>query len=523
MDGQSIHILLIEDNPGDARLLQELMTEASSVRLRLTHVDRLSMGLERLAQGGIDAALLDLSLPDSQGPDTLTQLQRHAPDVPVVVLTGLDDEALGFTLVQAGAQDYLVKGQVTGPLLTRSVRYAIERKRTEEVLRRNEEQLRQSQKMEAIGRLASGIAHDFNNLLTVINGYCEWLLHHQIDDTEVWQQYVEEIEHAGRRATALTRQLLTFSRKQVVQPEVLDLNAIVTNMNQMLQRLIGENIDLSTVLKEELSWLKADPGQLEQIIMNLVLNARDAMPQGGKLTIETAEVELDELYTREHAEVKPGPYIMLAVSDTGTGMTPETLSHIYEPFFTTKEPGQGTGLGLATVFGIVKQSGGHIWVSSEVGQGTTFKIYLPWVVKETEPTKLSPTLTGPAQGSETIMLVEDADGVRELLRNFLRNEGYTILTASNGVEALRLCAQYTEPLHMLVSDVVMPGGLNGRELAERLSLVHPEAKVLYISGYTDQAIVHHGVLAQDMAFLQKPFTPAVLIRKMREIFDASTG
>jgi two-component system cell cycle sensor histidine kinase/response regulator CckA len=285
--------------------------------------------------------------------------------------------------------------------------------------------------------------------------------------------------------------------------------------------LIGEDIDLITVLKEGLKWIKADPSQLEQVIMNLALNARDAMPQGGKLTIETAAVELDELYVREHAEVQPGPYIMLAVSDTGTGMDQETLSHIYEPFYTTKEAGKGTGLGLATVFGIVKQSGGHIWVYSELGRGTTFKIYLPPVVEKAERTEMSQIRAGLPRGSETILLVEDADSVRKLLRNFLSKGGYTILTANNGVEALKLCAQYTGPLHLLVTDMVMPGGLNGRELAEQVSSLHPEAKVLYISGYTDTTIIHHGMLDQNMAFLQKPFTPNSLIGKIREILDAA--
>ncbi|MBI1876795.1 MAG: response regulator, partial [Chloroflexi bacterium] len=383
-----------------------------------------------------------------------------------------------------------------------------------------EEQFRQSQKMEAIGRLAGGIAHDFNNLLTVINGYSEMLRGGNFNDLGPQHQYLEEIIEAGARAAALTRQLLTFSRKQELQAEVLDLNAVVADVDTMLQRLIGEDIDLVTLRKDGLGRVKADPGQIEQVIMNLALNARDAMPQGGKLTIETANVELDAHYAHQHSEVKPGSYVLLAVSDTGTGMDQETLAHIFEPFFTTKEEGKGTGLGLATVYGIVKQSGGHIWVYSEVGRGTTFKVYLPRVEERVEPVKVSPASARPPQGSETILLVEDADGVRELLRYLLQADGYPVLAAGNGAEALQMCARHNGPLHVLITDMIMPGGMNGHELAERLISLYPELKVLYMSGYTDEAIVRHGVLARGVTFLQKPFTPDALARKIREILDA---
>ncbi len=378
-----------------------------------------------------------------------------------------------------------------------------------------EAQLLQSQKMEAIGRLAGGIAHDFNNLLTIITGFSDLLLEIPGSDATT-REYATEIRKAGERAALLTRQLLAFSRRQVLQPEVLDLNAVVSEVDSMLRRLIGEDIDLKTLLRPDLGRVRVDPGQVHQIFMNLAVNARDAMPRGGKLTIETANVELDSAYARSHAEVKPGPYVMLAMSDTGTGMDAETQSRIFEPFFTTKEKGKGTGLGLATVYGIVKQSGGNIWVYSEPGHGTTFKIYLPQV-DETEPTAAPPvTSEKPPAASETILLVEDEAGVRALARRVLESRGYTVLEAGRGEEALQVSETHTGPIHLLLTDVIMPG-MSGRALADRLAPMHPGMKVLFMSGYTDNAVVHHGVLESGIAFVQKPFTPEALLRKVREI------
>jgi PAS domain S-box-containing protein len=381
-----------------------------------------------------------------------------------------------------------------------------------------EEQYRQAQKMEAIGRLAGGVAHDFNNLLVVIIGYSELLLDRQLDAASPWRKYVEEIKKAAERAARLTRQLLVFSRQQVLQPEILELNTVVSHIEHMLRRLIGEDIDLITNLEPGLAQVQADAGQIEQIILNLAINARDAMPRGGKLTIQTANVELDETYTRQHVGVEPGPYVMLAVSDTGTGMDAATQARIFEPFFTTKEQGQGTGLGLATVYGIVKQSGGHVWVYSEPGRGTTFKIYLPRV-PDTAPA-LEPEPSPPAMpsGAETVLVVEDEEAVRALARQVLEMHGYTVLEASHGGEALLLCEQRREPIHLLLTDVVMPH-MSGQELAERLAAQHPEMKVLYMSGYTDQAIVHHGVLEPDLFYLQKPFSSNALVHKVRQVLD----
>ncbi len=384
--------------------------------------------------------------------------------------------------------------------------------------KRLEMQLRQAQKMEAIGRLAGGIAHDFNNVLTAILGYTRLLLD-DLPPHDPHHRDLESIHQAGERAATLTRQLLAFSRQQPMLARPLDLNLVVTNLHKLLHRLIGEDVELITHLDPALGLIQADLGQTEQVIMNLVVNARDAMPQGGKLVIETANFEVDADFARLHLGLYPGPYIVLTVSDTGHGMDAATLSRIFEPFFTTKELGQGTGLGLATVYGIVQQSGGAIWVYSEVEQGATFKIYFP---RLTEPVQIPPpppqTTTVPG-GSETILLAEDEVGVRELVAETLRRNGYTVLVAANGPEALRLSEQYQQPIHLLVTDVVMPG-MSGWALVEQLGSQRPEMKHLFISGYTGDMIAHHGVLeAADLILLQKPFSPDTLARKVREVLD----
>lgn len=381
-----------------------------------------------------------------------------------------------------------------------------------------EQQLQQAAKLEAVGTLAGGVAHDFNNLLTIICGYSEILLD-QIAPGDATCGLIEQIKNAGERAASLTRQLLAFSRQQVLDLKVLDLNAIVSDTEKMLRRLIGEDISLRVILNPELRKVRADPGQIEQVIMNLAVNARDAMPQGGTLTIETANVALDESYARTHMEVQPGAYVMLAISDTGCGMDQATKARIFEPFFTTKEKGKGTGLGLATVFGIVKQSGGHIWVYSEVGQGTTFKIYLPRSEGEV-PTGKSFLHQPPPTGSETILVVEDEADVRAITVFALKSFGYTVLEASGGSAAIQHCEQHPGPIHLLLSDVVMPE-MGGRQVADAVLALRPAIKVLYLSGYTDDAVVRHGVLHEQVAFLQKPFTPNTLARKIREVLSRS--
>jgi CheY-like chemotaxis protein len=363
--------------------------------------------------------------------------------------------------------------------------------------------------------LAGGIAHDFNNLLTVITGYAELTLK-RLDDADPLARNVEEIKKAADRATALTRHLLAFSRKQVLQPKVLDLNSVIVNIEKMVGRLVGEDMELRILPGIELGQVKADPGQIEQVILNLVVNARDAMPKGGKITLETARIYLGEEYARQHIAVQPGWYVMLAVSDTGHGMDAGTQKYIFEPFFTTKEAGKGTGLGLSTVYGIVKQSGGNIWVYSEVGVGTSFKVYLPVVDEQVTEQEADAERPKNPAGTETILLAEDEEMVRKLTRESLRMHGYTVLEAANAEEALLICEQHEGPIHLLLTDVVMPR-TSGKELAEQLVRLHPETRVLYMSGYTDHAIVHHGILDGDIAFIGKPFTPDALVLKVVEV------
>ncbi|MGO8732466.1 MAG: PAS domain-containing protein, partial [Terriglobia bacterium] len=384
--------------------------------------------------------------------------------------------------------------------------------------RRLEDQFRQAQKMEAVGRLAGGVAHDFNNLLTIINGYSELALERLHPDDPI-RNSIEEIAKAGGRAASLTRQLLAFSRQQVLAPRVLDLNALVAEVERMLRRLIGEDIALVMVPGAELGRVKADPGQIEQILVNLAVNARDAMPGGGKLVIETANLEFDDAYARSHPVVTPGRYVMLAISDSGTGMDAAIQAHIFEPFFTTKGQGKGTGLGLSTVYGIVKQSGGFIWVYSELGRGTTVKIYLPLVEEAVEsfPGSEAPELS--FGGSETILLVEDEEAVRTLALKILQERGYRVLESVTPEAAFQIAEHHQEPIDLLLTDVVLPK-MSGRKIAEHLNLLRPSMKVLYMSGYTDDVVVRTGVLELNTAFLQKPFTPSGLARKVREVLDA---
>src|SRR5437773_1774151 len=380
-----------------------------------------------------------------------------------------------------------------------------------------EQQLRQAQKMEAVGRLAGGIAHDFNNILTAITGHADLLLE-DLGHHDPRRADVDEIRRSAERAAGLTRQLLAFSRQQVLQPKVVDLNALVLDMDKLLRRLIGEDVELATVLYPTLGRVTADPGQLEQVIVNLAVNARDAMPQGGKLTLETRNIDLDSSYTLEHSLVKPGPYVQLTVSDSGIGMDEETQAHAFEPFFTTKPRGQGTGLGLAMVYGTVKQSGGFIWVYSEPGHGATFKIYLPRVDAPVEAAAPPVPVERPPRGSETVLLAEDEPAVRTIAQQALERQGYTVLAAPSGADALALAAQHGATIHLLLTDVVMPG-MSGRDLADRLTAQRPGIRVLYISGYTDNAIVRHGMLEPGLAYLQKPFRPDALVRKVRDVLD----
>jgi two-component system cell cycle sensor histidine kinase/response regulator CckA len=458
---------------------------------------------------------------------TISSLAVHGHDTARARLAALGDAAA------AGTTHYLRKdgshfvAEYTTRVLSfagRLARIAVikdltAQRRSEEALRRTEEQLRQAQKMEAVGRLAGGIAHDFNNVLSVILSYGDMLLA-EMKPGEPMRDDVEEIRKAGKRAADLTRQLLMFSRQQVLEPKVLDLNEVLTSMDKMLQRILGADVDLASRPGQPLGRVLVDRGNIEQVIMNLVVNARDAMPTGGRLTMETGNVVLDEAYARQHLGVKPGPHVMLAVTDTGTGMDRATLTRIFEPFFTTKEAGKGTGLGLSTVFGIVQQSGGSVWVYSEPGKGTTFKVYLPRVERAVDVVRPMAALTT-LRGTETILLVEDDDQVRAVARGILGKSGYHVVEARNAGEALLHSEQHPGVIHLLLSDVVMPQ-MSGPELAKRLASARPEMKVLCMSGYTDDSIVRHGVLEARIAYLQKPITPETLTTKVREVLESSS-
>jgi two-component system, cell cycle sensor histidine kinase and response regulator CckA len=471
---------------------------------------------EELLQGAVRWA--DLTPPEfhPQAEMATAQLKACGVATPWETETFRKDGSRVWMLVGVAMLEYPRCIAFTADLTARKEAEA-GRARAEETLRQTEEQFRQAQKMEAVGRLAGGVAHDFNNVLSVILSYSELMLA-TIEPENPMREDLEEIKKAGHRAAALTRQLLLFSRQQVVDPKVLDLDVLLAGMEKMLRRLVGEDVDLDLRPRPSLGKVRADPGSIEQVVMNLVVNARDAMPTGGKLTIETANATLDEAYAKEHLGVKPGPHVMLAVSDTGTGMDRETQARIFEPFFTTKEKGKGTGLGLSTVFGIVQQSGGSVWVYSEPGQGTSFKVYLPLAFGEVAEVRPPVALTT-LRGSETILLVEDEAQVRAVARGILERQGYVVIEAANGAEALRSCEEHGGAIDLLLTDVVMPE-MSGPELARHLEAERPLMKILCMSGYTDDAVVRHGALGAGIAFIQKPFTPDTLARKVREVLDA---
>ena len=417
-------------------------------------------------------------------------------------------------LVELRTHDFAFEGRPARLMLINDV---TERLRVQDELHKAEEQLRHAQKMEAVGRLAGGVAHDFNNMLSVILSYCDLIL---ADPEGVGSRRADllEVRAAGVRAAELTKQLLLFSRQQVLEARIIDLNKILVGMEKLLGRLLGADVELTVLSSRTAGKVLADPGQIEQVVMNLAVNARDAMPRGGKLTVQVANTELTKEYAEAHHGVTPGPYVMLAVTDTGTGMDRATQARMFEPFFTTKEKGKGTGLGLSTVFGIVQRAGGHVWVYSELGEGTTFRIYLPRAnAPETKKSRPPPAVS--TRGTETILLVEDDDQLRTLTQGILTRLGYRVLAASAPVEALRLSEEHRGKIHLLLTDVVMPG-MSGRQLAEKIAEMRPATRALFMSGYTDEVIVHHGVLEPGVYFLQKPITPDSLARKLREVLRA---
>ena len=512
-----LRVIIVEDSDDDARLVLRALKQGG-FDVTYERVETAET-LQPLLEGREwDLVISDHGLPQFSAPEALRLVRNRGLDLPFIIVSGSMGEDLAVAAMRAGASDYLVKGQLARlvPAVQRELGEAEQRRqrrRIEETLRLTEGQLRQAQKMEAMGQLAGGIAHDFNNLLTAILGFSQFLLDDCAPDAP-GRPDLEEIQKAGERAATLTRQLLAFSRQQVLEPQVVNLNETVKGVDRLLARVIGEDVELVTDIEPDLARVKVDPGQMEQILMNLAVNARDAMPSGGRLTIRTANRELSAPLSAPHSDVTPGKYVQISVSDTGTGIPPEIRNRIFEPFFTTKEAGKGTGLGLSTVYGIVNQSGGRITVDSQTGRGTCFEIYLPSVDASVDaPTAAQRENNG--GGGETILLVDDERGIRELLRRTLEGGGYRVLTAGDGEEALVAAKGHRTPLHLLITDVVMPQ-IGGAELAARLKEHYPSLRVLYISGYLDHRLSR---LAENVELLRKPFTPADLLRKTRAILS----
>jgi len=518
-----LRALIADDSENDVLIMLHVLRKAG-YQVEYERVWTAAAMKAALQRQTWDIVISDYEMPNFGGFEALQVLKENGQDLPFILVSAVVSEETAVAAMKAGAHDYIMKRKLARlvPAIERELREAQTRiagKAAEAALRQSEEQLQQAQKLEAVGRLAAGVAHDFNNILTAITGHSELMLR-QLGADDPRRKHAEQIEKSAYMAAALTRQLLTFSRKQVIEPRVLKLNEVILNIEKMLRRLIGEDIEFHTVLDPTAGHIKADPGQIEQVIMNLAVNARDAMLNGGKLTLTTASTTLDEKYLKNFPELSAGEYVLLAVADTGTGMSDEVKAHLFEPFFTTKPAGKGTGLGLATCFGIVKQNGGHINVYSELGSGTTFRIYFPQVRSEVEPDRVHTKSVEVAGGGETVLLVEDETAVRELAALTLREKGYTVFEAANGKDGLRLARRQDGKIDLVLTDVVMPV-MGGKEMADTLHESYPETKVLFTSGYTEDAIGHHGVLRPGIVFLQKPYMAATLARKVREVLDES--
>ena len=516
-DLDAIRILIVDDDP-QARGLIEMALADARFRAALDVAPNVHTGLERIRKDEHDLYLIDQQLPDGNGVDLITQARTRGAHKPFILLTGHGSLALDEEASRAGASDYVEKHMVAAQL-ERSIRYALRTWQATRLLHDRDEQLRHAQKMEAIGRLAGGVAHDFNNLLTAIIGYTDLVTEH-LEQSSPMHRDVSEIRKAADRGAALTRQLLAFSRKQFLTPTVLDLNETVSGLLQMLPRAIGEHIRTTVHLAPDLARVKADGSRMEQVLVNLALNARDAMPTGGELTIETSNVTLTEPRLRaEGLGLPPGFYVMLSIADTGIGMDPATRERAFEPFFTTKPQGKGTGLGLATVYGIVEQSGGSVSLESGEGVGTTVRIYLPTTTATESPRIREVVNIRKDAGTETILLVEDNDGVRDLAAKALRRRGYTVHEARDAEDAIQWMQTSGIRPHLLLTDVVMPG-VSGPNLAARLLQFNPRLRVLYMSGYTEDAGAVHGNFWAGVPLLQKPFTPAALAERVRLALDA---
>ena len=514
-----LRILHLEDDPADAELIESTLL-AEGVLCTTTCVENRNDFLAALERGGFDLVISDFALPSFDGFSAIAAVRTGWPDLPVILVSGTLGEELAVDSLKSGATDYVLKDHLYR--LAPAVRRAMQEVEERHERRRLQAHFIEAQKMEVIGHLVSGVAHDFNNILAVIIGYSDLITADLGSDGPV-RKYIEEIRHASERAAGLTRQLLVFGRKQSVIPVVLDLNDVVIDLEKLLRRLIDANIEMTTVLGKKIGHVRADAGYLGQVLMNLVVNARDAMPNGGKLAIETTNVKLDEEYARTQPGATPGDYVMLTVSDTGIGMTDKVKALLFEAFFTTKPLGKGTGLGLATCQTIVHQSGGHIRVSSEVGKGTVFRVYFPSVAQAVD-VAARPLRTGPLpRGTETLLVVEDEPSVRHLARSVLDNLGYEVLSALNGQDALRVVREHKgAPVRLVITDVIMPL-MGGKVMAEWLKATYPDLKILFTSGYTDEAIADQGVLETGVEFLAKPYTPAGLARKVRQLLDEKSS
>ena len=512
-----VKILLIDDDEDDYFITSEYLLDIERQSYDLEWVDNYKDGYERIAQRQHHIYLIDYRLGAENGLDLLRQTVEANHPAPIILLTGQGDRDVDMEAMRAGAADYLVKSQLTPQLLERAIRYALERKR-EQVERINlENQLRQSQKMDAIGQMAGGIAHDFNNILTAIVSYAGISKYLVTEEHPVYER-LEGIEDAVKRAANLTRQLLAFASRQTTTSQAVDLNQLTINISRLLRRLISANIELVTDLANDLAIIQADASQLEQVLVNLVVNARDAMPDGGTLTIRTSNITLDEKDIKRYLGIVSGDYILLSITDTGIGMSDDLVSHIFEPFFTTKEKGRGTGLGLATCYGIVKRSKGTILVDSVVGEGTCFNIYLPCTMENDDERPLPIQKEQLFTGAETILFAEDEESVRLLVTDILRQQGYTVLHAKNGEEALSMVEGIETEIDLLLSDVVMPR-MGGVELAQTIQSLNPACKILFISGYSEDAHAIQRIINTKSQFVKKPFSPGLLTEKVREVLE----
>jgi signal transduction histidine kinase len=518
-----LNLLILEDEPLDAELIIKAL-EKADFSCRWDRVETCEEFISHLETGAYDLILSDYNLPSFDGISALHVFLEHEQSIPFILISGAIGEETAIESLKAGATDYVLKDRISrlAPAVKRALKEKEElrlRKEAEEERAILQEQLRQSQKMEAIGQLAGGIAHDFNNLLTVIQGYSEIALL-GLKHTDPLRDTILRINEAGIKAANLTHQLLAFSRRQVLEMKVVDLNGTIKELNNMLQRIIGEDVELITKLEKNLWKTKVDPRQIDQVIINLVVNARDAMPKGGKLTIETANVCLDKPSAGYSSNIMPGLYVVLSVTDTGLGMLPELKDRIFEPFFTTKECGKGTGLGLSTIYGIVNQCDGSIHVDSAPGEGSVFKIYFPQATETCDKSEKKADIIQLPCGNETILVVEDDIEAIRLTKEILEMQGYLVLTAPGGKEALKIAETYKENIHMVFTDVVMPH-MSGKEMVDCLRLLLPDIKVLFMSGYANEAIMHHGVLEKGLFYIQKPFTIEKLSQKIREVLDSN--